>query len=312
MRELAEALRVVGLDSEASEDSLLADGTRFVPHLVQRAHPTPADLSHIVSEARGGFPALVVADRISEKGREVLREAGWGWLDRRGHVRVWLQGLRVEAPLPAPDGSRRSKPTNAWTTVGLEIALASLLDPDEPVTARSMSARIGRSVGATHELIGRFTELGLVGPRTNLPLVPDLFWEASANWPDDAWVGLPVELEEVADRTGPDQLVRVDERAATLGGARIAAAGDFPARAYVRSASALRRARSLATSEDHVRSWVREAPVEWLPLNEDHPPDDLHPWAVAHPMVCALRLATDPARGREVVDAWGIVPGTQP
>jgi hypothetical protein len=25
-------------------------------------------------------------------------------------------------------------------------------------------------------------------------------------------------------------------------------------------------------------------------------------------MVCALRLAADPARGREVVDDWGIVP----
>jgi hypothetical protein len=26
--------------------------------------------------------------------------------------------------------------------------------------------------------------------------------------------------------------------------------------------------------------------------------------------VCALRLAADPARGREIVEAWGIVPGS--
>jgi hypothetical protein len=26
-------------------------------------------------------------------------------------------------------------------------------------------------------------------------------------------------------------------------------------------------------------------------------------------MVCALRLARDPARGREIVQDWGIVPG---
>jgi hypothetical protein len=45
-----------------------------------------------------------------------------------------------------------------------------------------------------------------------------------------------------------------------------------------------------------------------MPRNDEHPPDAQHPWHVAHPMVCALRLARDPARGREIVDQWGIVP----
>lgn len=60
---------------------------------------------------------------------------------------------------------------------------------------------------------------------------------------------------------------------------------------------------------DGERTWVRMSPVRWLPLNDEHPPDAEHPWLVAHPIVCALRLAADPARGREIVDAWGIVPG---
>jgi hypothetical protein len=54
---------------------------------------------------------------------------------------------------------------------------------------------------------------------------------------------------------------------------------------------------------------VRRSPVRYLPENEDHPPDAAHPWRVAHPIVCALRLAADPARGRETVEDWGIVPG---
>jgi len=33
---------------------------------------------------------------------------------------------------------------------------------------------------------------------------------------------------------------------------------------------------------------------------------------VAHPMVCALRLAADPSRGREIVESWGIVPVPAP
>jgi hypothetical protein len=164
-------------------------------------------------------------------------------------------------------------------------------------------------VRATHEIIARFVEVGLVGPITKQPLLPELFWEAASHWPDDGWQPLPVGLEELAASVGPDILVRVDERAATLGGARIPAVGDLPARCYVPSAGALRRALRLVDRERATRCWVRRSPVVWLPENVEHPPDDGHPWRVADPIVCALRLARDPARGREIVDSWGIVPG---
>jgi hypothetical protein len=280
-----------------------------VPHLVGRAHPTPADLDALVGRDRAKLPAVVVADRISEAGRDVLRAAGWGWLDRRGHLRLWAPGLRIESPLP-DSGVSATRPAgaNAWTAVGLEIALVALIHPAEPVTARRVAARIGRSVGATHERIGRFAEIGLIGPKTHLPLLPELFWETAARWPDDGWIPLPAELAELADRVGGEHLVRVDERAATLGGARIAAVADLPARCYVTSPAALRRARGLGGRDAPTRTWVRAAPVRWIPEHPDHAPDLAHPWRVAHPLVCALRLAADPARGREIVEAWGIVP----
>ena len=315
LADVAEALAALHIDARLDGDVLVVDGNRLLPQVVGRAHPTPADLGELVAEAPGRLPALVVADRISDAGRDVLRKAGWGWLDRRGHVRLWASGVRVEAPLPAHAAtSGRVGPENAWTTVGLEIALAALCAPTEPVTARRIAARIGRSVGATHELIGRFADLGLIGPKTHLPLLPELFWETSARWPDNGWVGLTVGIDDVATRVGADELLRVDERAATLGGAQIAAVGDLPARCYVRSGGALRRARSLgerSEREQPVRCWVRTAPVRWLPENDAHPADDAHPWHVGHPLLCALRLAADPARGREIVDAWGIVPGSR-
>lgn len=307
--DLAEAVTALGVDAQVDGDVLVVDGTRLVPHLVGRAHPTPADLGQLVGRDRRRLPAVVVADRISDAGRAVLREAGWGWLDRRGHLRIWAPGARIEAPLPSHAATAgRPAPANAWTPVGLEIAVAALVDPTAPVTARRVAALTGRSVGATHELIGRFVDLGLIGPKTHRPLLPELFWETSARWPDDGWLGLPVGIVELAERVGGDHLVRVDERAATLGGARIAAAGDLPARCYVRTASALRRARSLADRDQPVRSWVRSAPVTWLPSNEQQSFDAAHPWHVAHPIVCALRLAADPSRGREIVEQWGIVP----
>jgi hypothetical protein len=309
LADVALALGALGLDAQLDGDVLVVDGGRWAPYVVGRAHPTPADLDQLVGRDRARLPAMVVADRISEAGREVLRAAGWGWLDRRGHLRLWAPGLRIEAPLP-DSGVTVGRPAaaNAWTAVGLEIALAALLHPGEPVTARRVAARIGRSVGATHELIGRFVEIGLIGPKTHLPLLPELFWEASARWPDDGWTPLPNELVEVAERVGVQHLVRVDERAATLGGARIAAVADLPARCYVTSPAALRRARALMDREAPTRTLVRASPVRWIPEHPDLAPDPSHPWRIAHPLVCALRLAADPARGREIVEAWGIVP----
>lgn len=309
-RELVDALTSLSIDATTRDDALVVDGNRLALAVDVRAHPTPAELAQLVATA-SARPAVVIADRISGPGRDVLRSAGWGWLDRRGHVRIWAPGVRVESPLPE-DGSRPPAHTaNPWTTVGLETAVAALLRPDEPVTARRVAPLVGRSVGAVHESVARFSEIGLVGSSTRLPLLPELFWETAAHWPDDGWIALPVGIEEVAEKAGAGALIRVDERAATLGGARIPAAGDLPARCYVPRASVLRRVRSLADRLQPTLCWVRTAPVRWLPDNLDHPPTDVHPWRVAHPLVCALRLAADPARGQEVVESWGIVPGAR-
>jgi hypothetical protein len=305
--ELAAALQAVGLGCRIDGDALVVDGNRVVPFVVLRAHPTSADLSQLVHEHRRRSPAVVVADRNSEPGRAVLRDAGWGWLDRRGHVRLWASGVRIDAAVPGVV-SERSGPSSPWTQVGLEVALAALVEPTEPVTARRVAPRIDRSVGAVHELLGRFGQDGLIGRSSRLPLMPDLFWETAAHWPDDGWTPLAVPVAELGNRVGADVVVRVDERAATLGGARIAAVADLPARCYLTSPAAFRRSRQFVDRDAPTRTWVRIPPVRWLPLNEDHPPDEAHPWQVAHPIVCALRLAADPARGREIVEAWGIVP----
>jgi len=307
LQEIADALTSLDLDANVDDQAVVVDGARIAPHLMDRAHPTPADLAAFVEAAPGRLPAMVVADRISDAGRDVLRRAGWGWLDRRGHLRMWAPGVRIETVLGSR-GSGRRPPADPWTTVGLEIALAALIEPAEPVTARRIAARIGRSAGATHELIARFAEVGLIGPKSHRPLLPELFWETAARWPDDGWIALPVELSALGERIDPNDLIRVDERAATLGGARITAAGDMPARAYVVGAASLRRARALASSGEPTRCWIRQAPIRWLPENPDHPADADHPWKIAHPLICALRLAADPSRGREIVEGWGIVP----
>lgn len=312
--ELADALASLHLDVRIEDNELVVDGSRLMIHVAERSHPSPADLARLLADP-GALPhpramGIVVADRISEAGRKVLRDAGWGWLDRRGHVRVWTSGLRLEAPTSPGEAPPRS--TNLWTTVGLEVALWALCHPEHPVTARRVAPKIGRSVGAAHDMIQRFTDAGLIGRATHRPLLPELFWETAARWPDDGWLGLPLELAAVSERLGVPTLIRVDERAATIGGANIAAAGELPARAYVVGPAVIRRARALANRDEPTRSHLRLAPVTWMPVNEELTPDNDHPWRIAHPMVCALRLAADPARGREIVENWGIVPESAP
>jgi hypothetical protein len=293
-----------------AEPALRIDDQPLDLELIERAHPHPGVIRQLIADSQA--PAMLVADRISDSGRDLLRSAGWSWYDRRGHLRLWVPGLRIETDVDAGSSARVRRSSNPWTTVGLEIALHSLCDPTEAVTARRVARVIGRSVGTTHELIGNFTEQGLVGPSTRLPLLPDLFWETADHWPDDGWTAVPESIETVADELGPNALVRVDERAATRGGARIPAAGDLPARCYVTDKGQLRRVRALADNDRPDRTFVRLAPVQWLPHLDGFEPDDAHPWFVAHPIVCALRLATDPARGREIVESWGIVPGLEP
>jgi hypothetical protein len=247
----------------------------------------------------------------------VLRAAGWSWLDRRGHLRLWSPGLRVDAAVDIGGDDGRGTSSSPWTKVGLEVALHALCHPEDVVRARAVAAAIGRSVGGTQEIIGRFAEHGLIGRSSRLPLLPDLFWETSSRWPDDDWVALPVELADLAAELGGLSAgslpIRVDERAATLGGARIAAAADLPARCYLASRAALRKARAMAEPAGEGargnRTFVRTSPVEWLPELEGFAPDATHPWRVAHPVVCALRLARDASRGREIVEDWGIAEG---
>jgi len=312
-RELAEALRAAGLAVRGASGRLTVDGVMLDLEVVERSHPHPGELAALVDDAaqENAAPGIVVADRISTAGRDILRRGDWSWLDRRGHLRIWRPGLRIETELPSGGSDGRGTTSSPWTPVGFEVALHALCHPTDPVRARSVAAEIGRSVGGTQEVVGRFAEQGLIGRTGRLPLLPDLFWETAARWPDDDWTSVPAELAQVVEVLGGDALVRCDERAATLGGARIAAAASLPARCYVQHRGALRRARTAFGSAGAVQTYLRLSPVRWLPELDGYGPDPEHPWHVAAPMVCALRLARDPARGREIVRDWGIVPGEE-
>lgn len=124
--------------------TLRVDGVAISTPMIERAHPNPADLGALV--ASGDTACLVVADRISEAGRDILRRNGWGWVDRRGHIRLWQPGLRIDAPFVAAHTTATRHVGNVWTAVGFEIALHALIHPTETASARAIARRTGRSV----------------------------------------------------------------------------------------------------------------------------------------------------------------------
>lgn len=200
--ELSEALEALGLEVDVGGSGLVADGTSVDLEVFERAHPHPGVVAELVGQS--AEPALLVADRISEAARQVLRDAGWSWLDRRGHLRIWIPQLRVDAPIGVGHGDARGTGNSPWTPVGLEIAVHALINPDVEVSARRIAADTGRSPGGTQEILGRFMAEGLIGSASRLPLLPDLFWETSSHWPDDGWLPLTVDIVEAARVAGPE------------------------------------------------------------------------------------------------------------
>jgi len=100
---------------------------------------------------------FVFADRLSERSREVLRDHGWGWLDRRrGNVRLWAPGVRVDAavrPVVGSDDQRRVR--DPFSPAGRQLALWLLIHPDEPASPRGIAASSASRRGRCRTSSGR-------------------------------------------------------------------------------------------------------------------------------------------------------------
>lgn len=104
---------------------------------------------------------VVVADRIIGDAREALREAGWSWLDSRGHLRLAADGLLVDIDVPAATREpRRREPFSGKG--GIEVATAMLLDPQRKVAVRALANDIGRAPSSVSDVVAAFREASLI------------------------------------------------------------------------------------------------------------------------------------------------------
>ena len=295
------------------------DGRTIDVVVVTRADLRPAAaavLPELVGGVRSGPPrtGLVVADRLAEHTREVLRERGWGWLDRRrGQLRLWAPGLRLDATLPPPSRpvpADEPRVRNPFSASGQRLALWLLLHPDEPASPRAIAREIGVSAGQISNLLQAFAAQALLR-RDRAPLVPELFWALAEHWHPRRHAVLalpPAEQLAAAPELKANQWVVGDTCAAAGYGAPVAVREGYPCDLYVpdhKTLSWVLNRCDLAPDATKRGATVAVAPV---PMVSDrrftHADPSGGPWPLAHPVVVALDLAADRARGREVLEAW--------
>lgn len=321
---LLDALRDAGLTATPTPDADVAlhgpSGVMLIE--VKAASVLDVDRAraqleaHRREQAGGGssHPDMVVlvADQLSEEARDLLRGTDWGYLDRRGALWMRRHDLIVNdtsiQPLarhrPTPDGSIRGR-------VALGVALRLLMHPRAHESVRDIADVVGASASTVHDALKQFRRDALIDAEHH-PLVPDLFNEVAGVWRPER---IPVRREPgpgdrdlelgLDDGTGHGWVVSGDV-AAAASGVRIIVSAEAPPDFYVPTSSALRRAlRQLGPAPFDERAAtvaLTPSPVVIAEHNDFGSPSLR--WPVAHPVVVALDLAQDLARGREILADW--------
>lgn len=288
---------------------------RLVVHgatLIDRARAVTITNRPAPSEAT----PLVVGDRILRDARSVLDDAGWGWLDRRGRLHLSAPGVLLDVEVdPIPRAVPKRPPTAALAASGVqEVAASLLLAPDDPVGVRELA----RASGFAPSTISRsLTELRVAGlvRRDSRPVSPDLFWALAEHWMPE-WVDLGEAISPRDARLNGlganlRDLATVgwaigDTRAALAWRAPLVASADVAASIYVPDRSTLERVldewgRATRHSMSSAQR-VAVAPVHSIASRRFRVRGEA--WPVVHPLFVALDLATDRARGHQILDEW--------
>lgn len=276
----------------------------------------------------GEAPALVAADRIAEGAKERFKDAGIGYYDRRGRLRLVVPGtIIVDAPVRRAVEDSRPSASALRGEAAKEVAIALLSEPQARFGVRELARDLGRSPSSISEALRGLQDSGLVTSERE-PLIPDLFWELETNWlrRQVPLAGIPQPGHEA--KTDPLQLgfgsgsageewsldregwALTDTLGAAAWGMQVVASASYPPDLYVPSPVILQRALATygrATDLDDRACTVSLAPARFVCRRRFNRPG--YTWPVADHVVVALDLAKDQSRGREILDGWKVPEG---
>ena len=274
------------------------------------AYATPERVRAMVEhDARGSATRLLVADHITETARDELIDAGWSWLDRRGHLYLRAAGVMIDRdvkPLPRPGAGG---PVDSIAgAAGRAFAYAALLEPSKPLPVRATAGLLGFSPAAISTSRSALREAGLL-ERDGLPVVPELFWALAEVWkPERVWLAKAPRIGDARANTrdleGPGWCVTGTIAAVTWGAPLVAAKPvlDLYVPGPAEITSAQRRYGTVPSALDAQAS-IAVAPSA-LVTSQRLRPRRQRGWPLAHPLAVALDLARDRSRGREILEDW--------
>jgi len=262
---------------------------------------------------------VLVADEIPQASRHVLARAGWGYLDRRGHLRVMeapSMMLDVDVDPLGRSIPRPRQPIRGAS--GISYAAALLMEPGEPRSIREVARRAHLSVSTVADAARSIREAALIG-RDGHPLIPDLFWALSDAWRPErvALLGKPIPGEAstttalgvFGDPNEPGWAVTGDLAAVSYD-APLAIGTGSPPDFYVPdrlTATNAARTYQIAPDPSAASCTVAVAPtlLACAPRFEAPGRRGAHvEFFLTHPVFVALDLASDKARGVEILSGW--------
>jgi len=312
--------KAVSAPDDAGWDLAVAvDGLEVHVALHAASVITPEGAARMIASAdrrRTTVAHVVVGDLITSAAKDALRAAGWGWLDRRGHLVLRAKGVHIDAEVPRDDRQSAGRHKVISGTAAISWATALLLSPDDPPSMREVARRVSISHSAIVAASKRLRDASLI--RANgRPLVPELFWALAEEWSTtpvalaeapstgdaDAYASLNLNLDD----EGPGWAV-----AGTVGavawGAPTAISGAYPPDFYVPSSAVLRQATlrlgQAPRFEDRACT-VATAPTPLVcAARFGRESNEWGQWLFAHGLFAALDLAQDRSRGAEILEDW--------
>jgi hypothetical protein len=280
-----------------------------------RSNPTGGDVLAIAQRDSAGAHKILVADHLWEPVRESLRAQHISYFDGRGHLRLWHRPLLIDAPVPGGPVSAQPQRWRIESPSTLDVALA-LLDGTAAQGVRATAGALDRSPGTVSKRLAAL-RAAFLADEAGRPVIPALFEAVVAVWrptrvplADRPRPGAgPVNERLAVNFDDPDGRgwVLADVRAAAAWGAPVVVSGSTPPDFYVPDAGVAARARALLGDAEFGRHacTVAVAPCPSVCRRRFDRADVVdEPFLVPSPIVAALDLAIDPARGRETLELW--------
>ena len=299
--EVVLVLRSLGVVAEVAADLAtveLGDGQR-VP-VMERAAPSVPGLRALIVEHTG--PCLLVTNETRRSRRQILTAAGWGWLERSGHLH--LPAADISQPIDGLLGAAPQVPDPWRRPRVVAVALALLRGRGAAPASRDMCYHAGISAASAATALSELRTVGMIDAQ-GFPDRAALSRQLAARW-QPRWFGVArcpsgERLDPLITRVlqfGFDRLENpgwAHLESETSSSSESPVPGDRGPHFYVPDRRALHWALTtfsrvepsaavawLAVPPTPIATWHRNPP--------SHP--ETWPWPTAEPVVLGLHLAS--------------------